>query len=163
MIETLKTIIILVTLLLINRFIELQKFAELPVFNGFITATDLLVAIVSLAAIIVFTKAGFNMKAAVDELVTWMPGAGTLLNYLTSIAALLFAYQAFQPVVFPFIKDFEWIYKSLFLAVTLFLLAKVGLYVYNTSESLSRAIIAALNPYKENQPKPKPEEKKALP
>lgn len=156
LIETLKTVIILVTLLLMSRFIELLPFSGLPVFNGYITAADVLVAVVSLSAIIVFIKAGFNVKAPVDELVRWMPGAGTLLNYLVSIAALLFAYQAFQPVVFPFIKDFEWIYKSLFLAVTLFLLVKAGIYIYNTSETLSRAIVTALNPYKENQGKEAP-------
>ncbi|MBI4802586.1 MAG: hypothetical protein HY796_08700 [Elusimicrobia bacterium] len=153
LIEALKTAIILLTLLLISRFIEILPFSGLPVFNRYITAADLLVAVVSLAAIIVFIKAGFNAGPAVDELFRRLPGAGTLLNYFTGIVAVLFAYPAFQPVIFPFIKDFEWIYQSLFLAVTLFLLAKAGLYIYHASEALSRVIISALHPYKEIQPK----------
>ncbi|MBU2573775.1 MAG: hypothetical protein KKH28_06860 [Elusimicrobia bacterium] len=153
-IEALKTAIILFALLLISRFIEILPFSGLPVFNRHITAADLLVAVVSLAAIIVFIKAGFNARPAVDELFHWLPGAGTLLNYITGIIAILFAYPAFQPVIFPFIKDFEWVYQSLFLGVTLFLLAKAGLCVYHAGEALSRAIISALQPYKEVQPKP---------
>jgi len=153
LIEALKTAIILFTLLLISRFIEILPFSDLPAFNNHITAADLLVAVVSLTAIIVFIKAGVNAKTSVDELFRWLPGAGTFLNYIIGIIAVLFAYSAFQPVIFPFIKDFEWIYQSLFLAVTLFLLAKAGLYVYNTGEELSRAIISALHPYKEVQPR----------
>lgn len=153
LIEAVKTVIILMTLLLMTRFIEMLPFSGLPVFNRVITAADVLAAVLSLAAIIVFVKASFNAKPSIDELLRVLPNAGTLVNYLAGIVALLFAYQAFQPVTFPFIRDLEWIYQSLFLGVTLFLLAKVGIYVYNTSEALSRAIVAALNPYKEPQPK----------
>ena len=160
LIEAVKTVIILVTLILIGRFIELLPFSGLPVFNKYITAADMLVAAVSLAAMVVFIKAGFNAKPSIDELFRVLPRAGTLLNYFIGIIALLFGYNAFQPVIFPFIKDLEWVYQSLFLAVTLFLVAKAGIHVYDTSEVLSRAIVSALNPYKEVQPKPKTEEKK---
>lgn len=153
LIEAVKTVIILMTLLLMTRFIETLPFSGLPVFNKVITAADVLAAVLSLAAMIVFVKASFNAKPSVDELFRALPEAGTLVNYLAGIIALLFAYQAFQPVTFPFIRDLEWVYQSLFLAVMLFLLAKVGIYIYNTSEALSRAIVAALNPYKEVQPK----------
>ena len=153
-VEALKTTIMLLTLLFISRFIEILPFAELPVLNKLITAAELLAAFVSAAAITVFIKAGLNAKAAVDELLHWLPGAGTLLNYLTGIAALLFAYSAFQPVVFPFIREFEWVYQSLFLAFTLFLLAKVALHVYGASESVSRFLISVFHPYKEVQPGP---------
>ncbi len=157
-VEALKTAIVLFTLLLISKFIDILPFAGLPVFNKVITAAELLAAFVSAAAIAVFIKAGLNAKAPADELLHWLPGAGTLLNYLTGIIALLFAYSAFQAVVFPFIEDFEWVYQSLFLAVTLFLLAKVALHVYGASESVSRFLISALHPYKEIHP-PKTENK----
>ena len=148
-VEALKTVIVLFTLLLISRFIEDLPFAALPVFNNRLTAAGLLAAFASAAAIVVFIKAGFNSTAAVNELLHWLPGAGTLLNYLTGIAALLFAYSAFQPVVFPFIMEFEWVYQSLFLAVTLFLLAASALHIYKAGESVSRFVISILNPYKE--------------
>ena len=158
-VEALKTVIVLFTLLLISRFIEALPFAGLPVFNGRITAAELLVAFVCAAAITVFVKAGLNAKAAVDELLHWLPGAGTLLNYLTGIAALLFAYSAFQPVVFPFIRELEWVYQSLFLAFTLFLLAKAALHIYGASESASRFLISVFRPYTEVISGPKSENK----
>ena len=158
-VEALKTAIVLFTLLLISRFIEVLPFAGLPVFNKAISAVELLTAFVSAAAIMVFIKAGLNAAASVDELLRWLPGAGTLLNYLTGIIALLFAYSAFQPVVFPFISEFEWVYQSLFLAGTLFLLAKAALLIYGASESVSRFLISILHPYKEVQSAPKTDNK----
>ena len=153
-VEVLKTAIVLFTLLFISRFIEALPFSGMPVFNRFITAAELLAALVSAAAIVVFLKAGFNVKSTVDALAYWLPGAGTLLNYFTGLAAVLFAYAAFQPVVFPLISDLEWVYQSLFLAVTLFLLAKIGLHVYGASESVSRFIISVFHPYKDAPSRP---------
>ena len=158
-VEALKTAIVLFTLLFISRFIEVLPFSGLPVFNNIITAAELLTAFVSAAAIAVFIKAGLNAKPAVDELLHWLPGAGTLLNYLTGIAALLFAYSAFQPVIFPFIMEFEWVYQSAFLAVTLFLLAKAALHIYGASESASRFLISVFRPYTEVISGPKSENK----
>lgn len=151
-IEALKTVIVLFTLLILGRFIETLPFAGLPVFDQRISAADLLAACVSAAAIAVFLKAGSNARVIVDELAGWLPGAGTLLAYLMRLSALLYAYAAFQPVTQPFIGNFEWIYQSVFLAVTLFLLAKAVVHVHGASESVSRAILAALNPYKEGKP-----------
>jgi hypothetical protein len=148
-VEALKTAIVLLTLFVISGIIAGLPFAGLPVFNGSITAAGLLAAFVSAAVIAVLIKAGANAKSTVDELLPWLPGAGTLLNYLTELAALMFAYSAFQPVVFPFIRDFEWCYQSLFLAVTLFLLARAALHIYGASESVSRFLISVLHPYKE--------------
>ncbi|MEI7481752.1 MAG: hypothetical protein WCK75_05320 [Elusimicrobiota bacterium] len=146
-VEALKTAIVLLTLLFISRFIESLPFSGLPVFNSLITAADVLAAFISAAAITVFIKAGLNAKVVVDELLHWLPGAGTLLNYLTGIIALLFAYSAFQTVVFPFIKELEWAYQALFLAGTLFLLAKVGIHIYGASESVSRFLISIFHPH----------------
>lgn len=153
-VEALKTAIVLATLLAISRFIESLPFSGIPVFGNLITAAELLTAFVSAAAIAVFVKAGRNARATVDELARWMPGAGTLLNYFMGLAAILFAYAAFQAVTFPFIRDFEWVYQSLFLAVTLFLLAKIALHIYGASESVSRFLVSAVQPYKEPAPKP---------
>jgi len=155
-VETLKTAIVLATLLFISRFIEALPFSGMPVLNSAVTAAELLSAFVAAAAIVVFIKAGLNARVTVDELAYWLPGAGTLLNYLTGLAAVLFAYSAFQAVVFPFIRDFEWVYQSLFLAATLFLLAKIALHVYGASESVSRFLISVFHPYKEAQPQPGP-------
>jgi len=146
-VEALKTAIVLLTLLIISRFIESLPFSGLPVFNSLITAADVLTAFISAAAITVFIKAGLNAKSVVDELLHWLPGAGTLLNYLTGIIALLFAYSAFQTVVFPFIRELEWAYQALFLAGTLFLLAKVGIHIYGASESVSRFLISIFHQY----------------
>ncbi len=148
-VEALKTAIVLLTLLVISRFIESLPFAGLPVLNSVITAADVLAAFISAAAITVFIKAGLNAKSIVDELLHWLPGAGTLLNYLTGIIALLFAYSAFQTVVFPFMRELEWVYQALFLAVTLFLLAKVAIHIYGASESVSRFLISVFHPHKE--------------
>ena len=153
-VEALKTAIVLATLLFISRFIEALPFSGMPVLNSAVTAAELLAAFVAAAAIVVFIKAGLNAKLTVDELAYWLPGAGTLLNYLTGLAAVLFAYSAFQAVIFPFIRDFEWAYQSVFLAVTLFLLAKIALHVYGASESVSRFLISVFHPYKEVQAKP---------
>ena len=150
-VEALKTAIVLVTLLVIGKFIEVLPFSGLPVFNELITAAELLAAFVSAAAIVVFIKAGLNAKAAVDELLYWLPGGGTLLNYLTGIAALLFAYSAFQPVVFPFISESEWVYQAFFLGATLFLLAKAALHVYGASESVSRFLLSIFYACKETR------------
>jgi hypothetical protein len=153
-IEALRTAIVLFTLLAISSFIETLPFAGLPVFNTLITAAEFLAAFASAAAIAVFIKAGLNAKTVVDELLYWLPGAGTLLNYLTAIAALLFAYSAFQPVVFPFIREFEWGYQLFFLALTLFMLAKAALYVYGASESVSRFLISIFQPGGKDQSGP---------
>ncbi|MFA6434471.1 MAG: hypothetical protein WCW52_07235 [Elusimicrobiales bacterium] len=159
LVEALKTTIVLFTLLLMGRFIETLPFAVLPVFNKLVTADELIAAFISAAAIAVFIKAGSNAKTAVDELLPQLPGAGKLLNYVTGIVALLFAYAAFQPVVFPFIPEFEWVYQSLFLAATLFLLAKAALHVYGASESLSRFLVSVLQSGKQVPPGPGPENK----
>lgn len=153
-VSAIKTAIMLLTLLLINRFVEVLPFAGLPIFGELITVADLLSAFICAAAIAVFIKESRGAKKTVDELLCWLPGAGTLLNYLSGIAALLFAYPAFQPVAFPFITEFEWVYQTLFLAVTLFLLAKAALHVYGASESVSRFLISVFHPYKEVQPVP---------
>ena len=146
-VEALKTAIVLLTLLVISRFIESLPFSGLSVFYSPITAADVLAAFISAAAIAVFIKAGLNAKGVVDELLHWLPEAGTLLNYLTGIVALLFAYSAFQTVVFPFIMELEWAYQALFLAGTLFLLAKVGIHIYRASESVSRFLISIFHQY----------------
>jgi hypothetical protein len=151
-VEVLKTAIMLLALLVINRFVEALPFAGLPVLNQRLAAADLLAACVSAAAIAVFLKAGMNAKISVDELLKWLPGAGTLLTDLMRLAAVLFAYFAFQTVTQPVIGGFEWAYQSVFLAFTLFLLAKAALRVYGASESVSRAILAVLNPYKDTPP-----------
>jgi hypothetical protein len=151
-VEVLKTAIVLFALLIMSRFIEALPFAGLPVLDQRLSAADLLAACVSAAAIAVFLKAGLNAKTTVDELLKWLPGAGMLLTYLMRLAAVLFAYAAFQAVTQPFIGNFEWIYQSVFLAFTLFLLAKAAMHIYGASESVSRAILTALNPYKEGPP-----------
>ena len=153
-VETLKTVIVLATLLFISRFIEALPFSGMPVLNRAITAAELLAAFVSAAAIVVFIKAGRNARGTVDALAYWLPGAGTLLNYLTGLAAVLFAYAAFQAVVFPFIRELEWAYQSLFLAATLFLLFKTALHIYGASESVSRFLVSVFHPYKETPPRP---------
>ena len=151
-VEAIKTAVVLATLLFISRFIEALPFSGMPVLNKSITAAELLAAFVAAAAIAVFIKAGRNARVTVDELAYWLPGAGTLLNYLTGLAAILFAYSAFQAVVFPFIIDFEWAYQSLFLAATLFLLAKIALHIYGASESVRRFLVSVFHPYKEARP-----------
>jgi mannose/fructose/N-acetylgalactosamine-specific phosphotransferase system component IIC len=148
-VEGVKTAIMLFVLLLIGRFIETLPFAGLPVFHGLISAADMLSACVSAAAIAVFIKAGLNAKTTVDELAVWLPGAGTLLIYLTRLVSVLFAYSAFQAVALSFIGDLEWAYQSVFLACTLFLLAKSALLIYGASESMSRCLLSVFNQYRE--------------
>jgi hypothetical protein len=148
-VEVIKTAIMLFALLIMSRFIEALPFAGLPVLDQRLTAADLLAACAAAAAIVVFLKAGSSAKVTVDELLKWLPGAGTLLTDIVRLAAVLFAYSAFQGVTQPFIGSFELAYQSVFLALTLFLLAKAAMHVYGASESMSRAILAALNPYKD--------------
>lgn len=146
-VEALRTAITLFVLLLINQFIEALPFAGLPVFDGSVSAADLLSAVIAAVAIAVFLRSALNSRAALNELLDWLPGAGVLTGYGAGVAAALFAYTAFRSVAVPFIGEFDWVYQAFFLALTLFLLSRIALHVYGASESISRFLIKLLSPY----------------
>lgn len=150
-VEALRTAIVLAVLLVMVRFIEILPFSGLPVLDPRISASDLLAACASAAGIWIFLKAGANAGPVVDALAPWLPGAGTLLLHVMRLSAVLFAYSAFQGLTRPFIGDLEWLYQSVFLAPTLFFLAKAVMHIYAASESVSRAVLSALDPYKRGE------------
>ena len=149
LIKAVKTLVVLFTLFAIGYFVEVLPFAQpLPFLSIKLPVSVFLNAIVSLLAIIVFVKFGSESAATVDGLLDFVPKAGELACNVVRILALLFAYYAFQAAIFPFIADFEWIYQSVFLGLTLFFLVRVGLQVYYASEEISKFLVGILRPYK---------------
>lgn len=147
--KTIKVTVALFTLSLIGWFVSSLPFArELPFISHKLTAAGFLNAVVSLLMVIVFVKFGSEIGGQVDPLLEFLPGAGALAANLVRIAALLFSYGAFQDVVYPFIRDYEWAYQAVFLGVTLFFLARAGLIMYAASDGISGFLMSAMNPYR---------------
>ena len=151
LVKAVKVLVILFALYLISWFIGILPFAKaLPFFTDKLPVPVFLNTVVSLLALMVFVGFGSESKALLDGLLERLRGAGELFSNIVRIIALLFAYYAFQEAVFPFIGNFEWVYQSLFLAVTVFFLVKAGLQVYQASEEISRFLLSLFDPYKKD-------------
>lgn len=147
--KAVKTMVVLFTLFAIGFFVDSLPFARpLSFISSRLPVSVFLNAVVALLAIIVFVKFGSESSPSVDGLLDFMPKAGELACNVVSILSLLFAYYAFQDAIFPFIADFEWVYQSLFLGLTLFFLARAGLQIYYASEAISKFLVGILRPYK---------------
>ena len=150
LVKAVKTLIVLFTLFSIGWFVEQLPFAQaLPFFSQKLPVSVFLSAVVSLLAVAAFVGFGAESVPAVDGLLDFVPKAGELFCNIVKILSLLFAYYAFQAAIFPFISDFEWIYQSFFLGLTLFFLSRAGLQVYRASEEISRFLLAILHPDKQ--------------
>jgi len=149
LIKVVKVLVVLLALFLISAFINFLPFAgALPFLSEKLPVSVFLNAVVSLFALLAFAGFGSEVKTLLDRLLDRPAGTGELFLNIVRTLALLFAYYAFQEAVFPFIGDFEWVYQSLFLAVTMFFLAKIGLQVYGASEEISKFLLSLLDPYK---------------
>lgn len=149
LIKAVKMLVVLFTLAAIGTFVEYLPFARaLPFLSLKLPVSVFLNAVVSLLGLIVFVKFGAEASPAADGILDFIPGAGRLTRSLIKIAALLFAYFAFQDAVFPFIADYEWAYQTVFLGFTLFFLVRAGLQVYEASEEISKFLVAGLRPYR---------------
>lgn len=149
MVKAVKTLVVLFTLFAIGYFVEALPYARsLPFISFRLPVSVFLNAVVSLLAIVVFVKFGSESAPTVDGLLDFLPKAGALACNVVRIAALLFAYYAFQDAVFPFIEEFEWAYQAVFLGFTLFFLVRVGVHVYYASEEISKFLVGMLKPYK---------------
>jgi hypothetical protein len=146
--KAVKMLVVLFSLFAIGWFVQQLPFAQaLPFMSQKLPVSVFLDSVVSLLALIVFVKFGAEAAPAVDGLVDFVQEAGELFRNVLRIFALLFAYYAFQPAVFPFIRDLEWIYQSVFLCFTLFFLARAGLHIYRASDGISRFLLGVLHPY----------------
>lgn len=151
--KAVKTLVVLFTLFAMGWFVEQLPFAQaLPFFSQKLPVSVFLNAVVSLLAAIVFVNIGREASREVDGLLDFLPKAGELFCNIVKLFALLFAYYAFQPAVFPFVGEFGWVYQSVFLGFTLFFLARAGLQVYGCSEQISRFLLGLLSPYKAGPP-----------
>jgi hypothetical protein len=150
--------VLLASLYAADWLIGILPFAkELPFLTSKLSAAAFLSALVSLLTVVVLVLFGSDIGPPADALLDFVPRAGDLAGNLVRIAVLLYAYGAFQPVIFPFIPDYEWAYQSLFLGLTVFFLARAGLLMYAASESISGFIFGAFNPYKAAAPAAKAE------
>jgi len=153
LVKSIKTLIVLFTLFAMGWFVEQLPFAQaLPFFSPKLPVSVFLNAVVSALAVAAFVKFGAESGPAVDGLLDFVAKAGELFGNVVKIAALLFAYYAFQAAVFPFISDFEWVYQSFFLGLTLFFLVRAGLQVYRASEGISKFLLGVLQPEKPEIP-----------
>ncbi|HAH32854.1 MAG TPA: hypothetical protein DCL44_11130 [Elusimicrobia bacterium] len=151
LVKAVKVLVVLTALFLISCFIGVLPFAKsLPFFTEKLPISVFLNAVISLLALMAFVGFGSETKVLIDGLLERLAGAGDLFSHIVKILALLFAYYAFQEAVFPFIRNFEWVYQSLFLVFTMFFLAKAGLQVYHASEEISRFLLSLFNPYKKS-------------
>ncbi|MCX5784320.1 MAG: hypothetical protein NTX59_01380 [Elusimicrobia bacterium] len=149
LVKAVKVLVVLLALFLISWFIDILPFAKsLPFFTDKLPVSVFLNTVISLLALMAFVGFGSEAKEPLDSLLERLGGAGELFSHMVKILALLFAYYAFQDAVFPFIRNFEWIYQSLFLAATMFFLVKAGLLVYRVSEEISRLLLSLFEPYK---------------
>lgn len=147
--KAVKTLVVLFTLFAIGWFVEQLPFAQaLPFFTPKLPVSVFLNAVISLLAAVVFVNIGREAAVEVDGLLDFLPRAGELFCNIVKIFALLFAYYAFQPAIFPFVGEYGWIYQSVFLGFTLFFLARAGLQFYAASEQISRFLLGLLSPYK---------------
>lgn len=151
LVKAVKVLVVLFALFLISWLVDVLPFAgALPFFTDKLPVSVFLNAVISLLALMAFVGFGSESKVLLDGLLERLAGAGGLFSHIVKIIALLFAYYTFQEAVFPFIRNFEWIYQSLFLAVTVFFLAKAGLQVYHASEEISKFLLSLFEPYKKD-------------
>lgn len=149
LIKAVKTLVALFTLFAIGFFVESLPYARsLPFLSLKLSVSVFLNAVVSLLSVIVFVKFGGEASPAADGILDFIPGAGRLVRSLIKIMALLFSYYAFQAAIFPFIENYEWAYQTVFLGFTLFFLVRAGLQIYESSEEISKFLVAGLRPYK---------------
>jgi len=145
LIKSVKMLVALFTLFTIAFFVESLPYSRsLPFMSLKMPVGVFLTAVVSLLSVIIFIKFGGEISPSVDGILDFMPGAGRLARSIVKVLALLFSYYAFQDVFSPFIEGYEWAYQALFLGFTLFFLARAGLQVYQSSEEISRFLVAAL-------------------
>jgi len=152
LVKAVKVLVVLFALFSISWLINILPFARaLPFFTDKLPVSVFLNAVISLLALMAFVGFGSESKALLDGLLERLAEAGELFLHIVKIIALLFAYYAFQEAVFPFIRNFEWVYQSLFLVFTMFFLAKAGLQVYHASEEISKFLLSLFEPYKRSE------------
>lgn len=150
-----KTLVVFLTLAAIGWAIAVLPFAaDLPFISTRLPASVFFTAVLKALAIAVFIMFGVEISTSVDALADFVPKAGMLVRNVIKILATLFAYDAFQPAVYPFIRNYEWLYQSVFLGFSLFFLAKAGLLLYAASEQIGRFLLGVFNPYRNDRDKP---------
>lgn len=143
-----KTLVVLFTLAAIGWLIGVLPFAaDLPFISTKLPASVFFSSVLWALGIYVFVMFGVEISPSVDALLDFMPKAGMLGRNIIKILATLFAYDAFQAAVYPFIPGYEWLYQSVFLGFSLFFLAKAGLLIYAASEQIGGFILGVMNPY----------------
>jgi len=149
LVKAVKTLVVLFTLFAMGWFVEQLPFArELPFLSPKLPVSVFVNAVVALLAVASFVNFGREAGPAVAGLLDFVPRSGEIFGNAVKIFALLFSFYAFQDAIFPFVGEFEWVYHSLFLGLTLFFLVRAGLLIYAASEEISRYLITVLNPPK---------------
>lgn len=143
--KAVKTLVVLFTLFAMGYIVELLPYSRaLPFISQKLPVSAFLNAVVSLLAVVVFVRFGVEASPAADGLMDFMPDAGKFARSVVKILALLFSYYAFQEAIFPFIENYEWAYRALFLGFTLFYLVRAGLHLYAASDNISKVLVGAL-------------------
>ncbi len=135
--KSLKTLVALFTLAAISWAVGAMPLAnDLPFISSKLPVAVFIDALLASFGITVFVLYGAEISPYADALLPRVPGAGALAGNLVKLLATLFAFDSFKAPVFPFIPEYEWLYQSVFLGLSLFFLARAGLIVYAASETI---------------------------
>lgn len=140
--EVIRLFIILFSFYLMNNFLSWLPFiSEITSFRKIPLAT-ILSLIISILAIFIVIEFAKRTSTLIDSILSLVPQAGKLYSLIIYSFLTLFLYSAAYNITFNFLgEDWIWIYQSVFIAVTLFLLSKAGLLIYRNSTDISRNLV----------------------
>ncbi len=115
------------------------------------TLAELISAVI--LSIIVVMLVGFAMRIELrlNYFVNSFPQSGSYVKYFVFLIVILIIYFAFNPIVTPYLGEFEWLYHMVFLVALITLLAIIGMSLYGSVDEITAYITRNQNKEDSNE------------
>jgi len=146
--EFIRLFILVFVLYILNNFISWLPFiSSITTFRD-ISLSSVISIIISLVALFMIIEFSLRTRSLVDNILGLIPKAGKLYSLTIYLLLCLFIYNSFYNIVFAFSgEDWIWAYQSIFIAITLFIAAKIVLIVYENSAQISKNFVDLISKF----------------
>lgn len=146
--EFVRLFILVLVLYFLNNFISWLPFISAITTFRDISLSAIISLIISLVALFMIIEFSLRTKELVDNILGLIPKAGKLYSFIIYLCLCLFVYSSFYNIVFAFTgEDWIWAYQSVFIAITLFIAAKIALIVYENSAQMSKNFVDLISKF----------------
>jgi len=151
-IEVIRIAIILIVIYILNSFVSSLPFvSSLNIFNEKIYLYEFISFIMMLLACFMIYEFSLRTRNIVDEMVVLIPGFGNIHSYSIYLIVIIIAYFSAYSIFLKFFgEDWLWSYNLIFLAFSLFYVAKIFIIFYKKSHTVSSNIVELMG-YKDKK------------